>query len=101
MVAYKLVRQMKDGTYAPLFINQKFRFPFNEWLIAECYPTKGFAVRKGWHCTSNPVAPHLSEKGRVWLKVEVDDYEEFKRPESQGGLWFIAQKMKVLEVLTT
>ena len=99
MIAYKLVRAMKDGSYAPLFINQRFRFTFDEWMIAECHPTKGFAVRQGWHTTSQPVAPHLSPKGRVWLKVEIDDYEEFQRPENQGGLWFIAQKMKVLEVL--
>ena len=97
MIAYKLVRKLKDGTIAPLFINRKLRFPFGEWLDAESHPTKGFKYRKGWHCCLSPEAPHLSEKDRVWVRVEVDDFEYFKRPESQGGTWILAQKMKVLK----
>jgi len=96
MIAYKLVRKMKDGSYAPLFINKKSRIPVGEWLAAEEHKTKGFAVRKGWHCTLKPHAPHLSEKGRVWVEVEIDDTELYNRPESQGGTWVLAQKMKVL-----
>ncbi len=42
------------------------------------------------------IAPHLSERGRVWVEVEVDDYELYDRPESQGGTWVLAQKMKVV-----
>jgi hypothetical protein len=95
-IAYKLIRERNDGTLAPLFINRTITVPLNKWLQAECIPTKGYAVRQGWHTTSEPKAPHLSEKGRVWVKVEIKDYEEFKRPKSQGGLWFIAQRMKVL-----
>jgi hypothetical protein len=96
MIAYKLVRKMKDGSYAPLFINKKSRIPVGEWLDAEEHKTKGFAVRKGWHCTLKPYAPHLSEKGRVWVEVEIDDTELYDRPESQGGTWVLAQKMKVV-----
>lgn len=96
MLAYKLVRKRGDGTLAPLFINKKLTFTSNEWLQAECIPTKGYAVRQGWHTTSAPDAPHLSKKGRVWVRVQIDDYVEFKRPEAQGGLWFIAQRIKVL-----
>ena len=96
MIAYKLVRKMKDGTYAPLFINKRLRLPLNTWMDAECHPTKGFAVRQGWHTTGAPHAPHLSKNGRVWLKVEIDDYERLERPESQGGLWYLAQRMKVI-----
>ncbi len=99
MIAYKLVRKRKDGTLAPLFINRKLTFKLNEWLQAECVPTKGYAVRQGWHTTSAPEAPHLSNKGRVWVRVEIDDYDELQRPIAQGGLWFIAQKMKVLNEL--
>lgn len=99
MIAYKLVRKMKDGTLAPLFINKRLRFDFNKWLKAESHPTKGFAFRKGFHCTLKPLAPHLSPKGRVWVEVEVDDYEKYNRPESQGGTWVLAQKMKVLREL--
>jgi len=99
MTAYKLVRKMKDGSIAPLFINKKIRLPFNKWMDAESHPTKGFAFRKGWHCCLETNAPHLSKKNRVWVEVEIDDYEYYKRPESQGGTWVLAQKMKVIKEL--
>ena len=99
MRAYKLVRQRKDGTLGPLFIDARLRMPLNEWMPAELHPKKGFAVRQGWHCTHAPEAPHLSKKGRVWVEVDIEDYEKFERPEAQGGLWYIAQRMKVLRVL--
>ena len=97
MIAYKLFRKLKNGTITSLFINKKVPLQFNTWLEAECHPTKGFKVRPYWHCTSEPVAPHLSEKNRVWLKVEMEDYQEFKRPQSQGGLWYLAGKIRILE----
>lgn len=88
---------MKSGDITPLFINKSFRIPFNEWLEAESHPTKGFKVRPYWHCTSEPNAPHLSTKNRVWVKVEIQDYEEFERPNNQGGLWFLAKRIKFIE----
>jgi len=97
MIAYKLVRKMKDGTLASLFINKKDRLPIGKWIEAESHPTKGYKYRKGWHCLLKPEAPHLTEKGRTWVKVKIDNYEFFDRPESQGGRWVLAQKMKVLE----
>jgi len=100
MKAYKLVRRMKDGSLAPLFINKKSRMPIGVWLEAEEHPTKGFAFRPGWHCTLHKNAPHLSEKGRVWVEVEVDDYQMYNRPESQGGTWVLAQKMKITKIIT-
>ena len=99
MIAYKLLRQRKNGTLAPLFINARMTIPIGERLQAEDHPTKGFAHRPGWHCTLKPEAPHLSEKGRVWAKVSVTGCRKFNRPESQGGTWILAQTMKVLEVL--
>jgi len=99
MIAYKLVRKRKDGTLGPLFINARLRIPLGKWMDAEAHYKKGFAFRPGWHCTLKPVAPHLSKKGRVWIKVEVLFYEKYERPESQGGTWVLAQRMKVLEVL--
>ena len=99
MIAYKLCRQLKNGDITPLFINKKKRLPFNEWMEAECHPTKGFAIRPFWHCTSKPVAPHLSEKNRVWIKVEIQDFTDFNRPNSQGGKWYLAKRMKMLEIL--
>ena len=97
MIAYKLIRKRKDGTLGPLFINRKQVIPFGEWLQAEAHRTKGYAFRPGWHTCAEPKAPHLTEKGRVWVSVEIEDYEPFQRPEHQGGLWYLAQRMKVLE----
>tara|TARA_R110000772_G_scaffold140530_1_gene249697 strand:- start:821 stop:1120 length:300 start_codon:yes stop_codon:yes gene_type:complete len=99
MKAYKLIRKMKDGQLSPLFINKKSRIPIGVWLPAEAHKTKGFAFRKGWHCTLEPVAPHLSKKDRVWIEVEIEDYEHYKRPESQGGTWVLAQRMKIIREL--
>tara|TARA_B110000483_G_C17977839_1_gene458521 strand:+ start:339 stop:638 length:300 start_codon:yes stop_codon:yes gene_type:complete len=99
MKAYKLIRKMKDGSLSPLFINKKSRIPVGLWMDAELNPTKGFAVRKGWHCTLTPEAPHLSKNNRVWVEVEVDDFEYFKRPESQGGTWLLAQRMQIVKEL--
>lgn len=99
MKGYKLIRKMKDGSLSPLFINKKSRIPIGVWMEAESHPTKGFAYRKGWHCTLKPVAPHLSEKDRVWVEVEIEDYEQYKRPESQGGVWVLAQRMKIVKEL--
>lgn len=99
MIAYKLVRQLKDGSITSLFINKSKKLPFNEWLEAEPHLTKGYAFRQGWHCTLQPKAPHLTTKGRVWVAVEVSDYEYFHRPKSQGGVWLLAQKMKILYIV--
>jgi len=99
MIAYKLFRELKDGSISPLFINKKLRLKLNEWLNAESHPTKGFAFRPGWHCTEEPVAPHLSTNGRAWYKIEVEDFKKYNRPESQGGTWVLANKMKILNKL--
>jgi len=96
MLAFKLFKKRKDGTIGPLFIGAKQRIPLGVWLDAEDIPTKGFAHRPGWHCGSYPIAPHLSEKGRTWYVVEIDDFVPFKRPKNQGGEWLIAQRMKVI-----
>lgn len=94
--AYKLFRKRKDGTYGPLFINRKQKLETNQWYTAESHPTKGFAVRPGWHCCSEPNAPHLSKKNRVWCVVNIYGYTEHMRPESQGGLWYTATSMRIL-----
>ena len=105
MIAYKLVRKKKDGKLYPLFINKTIATPIGIWIEAECHPTKGFAVRQGWHCCFNPYAPHLKEQlsngeQRVWAEVEVEDWESYNRPESQGGSWILAQKMKIIKELS-
>ena len=96
MIAYKLFRILKNGKITSLFINKTRRLPLHEWLDAECFPTKGFAVRPFWHCTEKPEAPHLTLKNRIWMKVEMEDFEEFKRPKSQGGKWYLAKRMKII-----
>lgn len=99
MIAYKLFRRKKNGDITSLFINKKETLVFNTWLEAKPYPTQGYAFRPFWHCTSQPSAPHLSMKNRVWIMVEMEDFHEIIRPESQGGLWYLAKKIKLLEIL--
>jgi hypothetical protein len=98
--AYKLFRKRKDGSLGPLFINRRQRVPIGIPLLADCYPTKGFAVRPGWHCSHAPIAPHLSERGRVWCEVEVLRIKKLERPLAQGGLWYLAGMMKVKRELS-
>jgi len=99
MIAYKLFRQHKDGSIGPLFINRKQRLKVGVPVIAENHPTKGYAVRPGWHTCAEPIAPHLSKVNRVWCKVEIEDYTAHQRPAKQGGLWYTANKLTVLEIL--
>lgn len=95
--AYKLLKLRKNGTLGSLFINRRRVIPTNVWLRAENHPTTGFSVRPGWHVTEKPVTPHLSMKGRIWREVEIKDYKALPRPESQGGMWWIAKWIKVKE----
>ena len=96
MIAYKLLRKRKDGTLGPLFINRKQIIQVGKWLQAENHPTKGYAIRPGWHTTVEPEALHLSTRDRVWVKVEIEDYKEVERPKNQGGVWLLAERMKVV-----
>ena len=105
MKAYKLLRVLSDGNLYPLFIHKTVPTQIGTWMPAECFPTKGFAVRQGWHCCFKPIAPHLKEQlsngeRRVWVEVEVEDWASYDRPESQGGAWILAQMMKIVKVLT-
>jgi len=95
--SYKLFRQLKSGEITSLFINKKERLQKGVWIEAREFPTKGFKFRPFWHCTEKPEAPHLSEKNRVWLKVEMQDFEVYERPEHQGGKWFLARRIKIIE----
>ena len=97
MIAYKLLRVKANGAITPLFINNTKELPIGEWMDAEDHPTNGYAHRPGWHCTQHPKAPHLSEKGRSWYHVEIDDYEILNRPRAQGGIWFLAKRMRILD----
>tara|TARA_Y100000310_G_scaffold341004_1_gene438722 strand:+ start:463 stop:765 length:303 start_codon:yes stop_codon:yes gene_type:complete len=96
MKAYKLFRILKDGSISSLFINKTARLKIDTWLKAEAYPTKGFSFRPHWHCTGKPEAPHLSLKGRAWYEVRIQDFEKMTRSEIQGGIWYLANKIKIL-----
>jgi len=95
--AYKLLRVRRDGTLGPLFINRQQEITKNRWLKAEDHPTKGYAHRPGWHAAPRPFAPHLTLKGRIWMIVKVAGIKELRRPEAQGGTWWLAKWMKVLK----
>ena len=92
---WKLFRLRKDNTLGSLFINRSRRIFTMEWIEAEPYPTKGYALRVGWHATSTPNAPHLSMKNRIWVPVDLSEVEKWVRPKSQGGTWLIARWMRV------
>jgi len=102
MIGYKLVRKRKDGSYGPLFINRKQRLDVGVWLEAEDHPTKGYAHRPGWHILAKPEAPHLSTKGRVWVKVIFprNASVEHVRPSSQGGTWYTAPWVQIVGEVT-
>jgi len=97
MIAYKLFRVKKNGDITSLFINKKKALPLNEWMEAEDFPTNGFAFRPGWHCTNSAHAPHLSMKNRAWFKVKIKNFTIIKRPDSQGGIWYLAKWIKIYE----
>ena len=96
MRAWKLFAQRRDGTVGPLFINRRLRVPEDVWLPAETHPTTGFSVRPYWHACAEPVAPHLSERGRVWREVEISGVQKVQRPKNQGGVWYLADNLKLL-----
>lgn len=93
--AWKLFHLRKDGTLGSLFINRRAVIQPGVWIKAENYPTEGYKLRPGWHSTKKPIAPHLSEKNRVWRKVLLKDVEIIKRPKAQGDIWFISGWIKV------
>ena len=99
MIGYKLFKQRKDGTLGPLFINRRQKLLIGEIYYAESHRTKGYVFRPGWHICSEMNAPHLSKKNRVWAKVKFSDYTKHVRPESQGGVWFIANEMTIMRII--
>lgn len=99
MIGYKLFRKRKDGTYGPLFINRSQKLEKGVLYDAEDHPTDGYAHRPGWHICAQPIAPHLSQKGRVWCRVEFDLAGTITRPASQGNTWYLGHTLRILEEL--
>lgn len=100
IIAYKLCRKLKNGDIRTLFIDKKKNLVFNKWITAENHPTKGFAVRPYWHSTSLPIAPHLSERDRVWVECKIKNYSLFNRPAQQGGLWYLSKEVMFVRELS-
>jgi len=102
MDAYKLLTLRKDGTLGPLFIGRRLVLPLGVPLQAQDIPTPGYAHRPGWHCLARPFAPHLALRpNRVWASVSIEDFTCHLRPESQGGLWYLAQVMTITDIVET
>ena len=97
MNGYKLLRLRKNGTLGSLFINRRAVLPLGIWLPAEGHPTKGYKFRPFWHCLSVPESPHLTEKGRAWYRVKMQEVTKMHRPESQGGVWYLAKRILIKE----
>jgi len=93
---WKLFRVRRDGSLGSLFINRRARIPLDCWLPAESHPTKGYKHRPYWHCLAEPHAPHLTEKGRQWFQVALKDVVVMERPEAQGGVWYLAESLKII-----
>jgi hypothetical protein len=98
--AYKLLRKRKNGSIGSLFVDRTTKLPLGKWLSAVDHKPTNLAHRPGWHCLPRPLAPHLSEKGRVWCVVEVDDFKKIDRPQSQGGTWLLANRMRIVKELS-
>jgi hypothetical protein len=99
MIGYKLFRKRKNGTLGPLFINKRQVIEMGVEYPFELHPTKGYAVRAGWHICDKAVAPHLSKKNRVWCQVKFTHMKTLQRPESQGGTWYLGSTLQVIKEL--
>jgi hypothetical protein len=66
-------------------------------MIARSYPTKGFALRPFIHCTAEPEAPYLHDKGRRWVAVRI--VGPYARMEYRGKTWLLANQVQIMEKL--
>jgi hypothetical protein len=93
---YKLFRQTNNGLRS-LFIDRNRELPEGVWLRYKSVATKGYMYRPGWHVLLQPVAPHLSEKGRVWKQVRVRGLiARHERPAAQGGTWLTVREIYIV-----
>lgn len=96
VMGWKLFRERRDGSFGPLFINRRQRLELGGSYDAEDHPTPGYAHRPGWHLCAERSAPHLSTRGRVWVRVWAEGVTPHQRPAAQGGLWFTADRITIL-----
>ena len=68
-------------------------------------PHPGLFHRPGFHCVHAPKAPHIKMKlrngeTRIWTKVKLSGWvTPHVRPDCQGGLWYTAEKMRIMKEL--
>lgn len=99
MEGYKLVRLRKDGTIGPLFFDATLRIPFGKWMWFKPLQKKRFCFRPGWHVLRERRAPHLSKRGRIWIKVEMKHYRRMEGSfVPKREIWFIAKRIKVVKI---
>ena len=99
---FKLFRLRADGTLGPLFIGARLRVPVGRWVRAQDLPAPSWMTvrrRPGWHATTRPAAPHLSERGRVWCAVSLRGARAVPRPKGLGEVWYVARWLRVDRVL--
>jgi hypothetical protein len=96
MRAFKLFRRRQDGTLGSLFIHKKKKLKTGVWYQAEEHQTKGYKFRPYWHSLPQPCANHLSDKGRIWYEIEIEQFKTIERPSSQGGTWYLSARVRIL-----
>ena len=96
MKTFKLFRKRKDGSLGSLFINKRKRLKAGIWYQAEDHKTKGYKFRPYWHSLAKPIAPHLSERNRIWYEIDIEEFETIERPASQGGTWYLSERVRIL-----
>ena len=100
--AYKLFKKRKDGTYGPAQVEQKnlvcSRYVPGVMYEAEDANPRYLKHRPGFHCCAIPYAPHMKDDmpGRAWCEVLIRVKGTEQRPESQGGLWFLASELLIV-----
>jgi len=105
-VAFKLLRKRSDGSLGPLFVGRRKRLsPGVTYTAERGLPHPGLAHRPGFHCTALPSAPHIrlrlkNGECRVWCMVLISGkIERLARPDCQGGLWYVSEKMRIVKEL--
>lgn len=97
VTAYKLFRIRRDGSLGPLFIDRSLVVPPGKWLKAKAIHARGFKFRPGFHACAKPEAPHLVTTGRRWCRVQLKGVTKHVKPLAQGGLWYTARQMKLVD----
>ena len=53
--------------------------------------------RMGIPVTPKNIFPSNIQGLPTWYEVRIKDYVEYLRPKNQGGLWFLAQRIKIVK----